>query len=198
MEELAPGLVHWKAFRETIRTQVSSYFVVDSGTLIDPMEPEEGLDWFDDHRPERIVLTCRHHYRHSDRYRERFDIPVACIEAGLHEFEGGPQVDGFSIGDELAPGIVACEMDSISPDDTALHIAVGPGFLAFSDAIIRYGDLGFVPDNLMDDPENDKRGIVENARKLLDLEFDGLLFAHGDPMPSGGKDALRRFVETAI
>jgi len=194
MNEIAPGIFHWKAFHENIRTDVSSYFLAESGTLLDPMEPAEGLDWFDGRSPERVVLTNRHHYRHSDRFRERFDLPVACNEAGLHEFEDGPQVDGFSIGDEVAPGVTAHEFGAIAPDDTALHIATAPGFLAFADGIVNYRKLSFVPDFLMDDPEKVKRGVYQDSGRLLELDFDGLLFAHGEPMVGGGKDALRAFV----
>ena len=196
MEEIAPGVFHWKAVHPKIDSEVSSYYLADSGTLLDPMvPPEEGLEWFDERRPERIVLTNRHHYRDADRFRERFDIPVSANEVGLHEFKGGRQVDGLAIGEEVAPGVTAYEFGSICPDDTALHIASGPAFLAFADGIIHYGGLGFVGDQHMEDPGEVKSGIYANARTLLDLDFDGLLFAHGDPQPAGGKEALRRFVE---
>ena len=194
MQELAPGVFHWQAEHPRIRTLVSSYFIADSGTLLDPMLPDEGLDWVDAHEPQRIVLTNRHHYRDSDRFRERFDMPVLVNEAGLHEFENTDrEVEGFSVGDEIAPGVTAHEFGAICPDDTAVHIAGGPGFLAFADGLIRYGDVGFVPDNLMDEPEQVKRLTYEYANPLLDLDFDGLLFAHGEPIASGGKDALRKF-----
>jgi glyoxylase-like metal-dependent hydrolase (beta-lactamase superfamily II) len=197
MKEIAPGVFHWKALHPSIRTEVSSYLLADSGTLLDPMvPPDEGLEWFDDHRPERIVLTNRHHYRDSGRYRERFDLPVLCNEVGLHEFEGGPQVDGFSIGDEVAPGVTAHEFGAICPDDTALHVAQGSGFVAFADSLIRYGELGFVPDEHMDDPAQVKRDTYAMARDLLELDFDGLLFAHGDPQASGGKAMLREFADS--
>ena len=196
MQEIAPGIFHWKATHPRIKIEVSSYYLADSATLLDPMvPPDEGLEWFDERPPERIVLTNRHHYREADRFRERFDLPVSCNEVGLHEFEGGPQVDGFAIGEEVAPGVTAHEFGSICPDDTALHVSTGPGFLAFADGVMRYGDLGFVPEEYMDDPEEVKRGVYANARLLLDLDFDGILVAHGDPQPSGGKEALRRFVE---
>lgn len=198
MQEIGPGLFHWKAMHPRIRTQVSSYFVADSGTLLDPMvPPDDGLEWFDERPPRRIVLTNRHHYREAGRFRERFDLPVSCNEAGLHEFEGGPDVEGFRVGDELAPGVTAHEFGAICPDDTAIHIAVGHGFVAFADGIIRYrGEIGFVPDDLMDGPEEVKAQALRDARDLLDrLEFDGLLFAHGDPLPSGGREALRQFVD---
>ena len=110
MEELAPGVFHWKAKHPSIGALVSSYFIADSGTLLDPMvPPEEGLEWFDERPPQRIVLTNRHHYRESDR----FHVPVLVNEVGLHEFEGGPQVEGFSIGDEVAPGVTAHEFGAI-------------------------------------------------------------------------------------
>src|SRR4051794_9397939 len=112
MQELLPGIYHWTAFHEGIGFDVSSYYVEGSGTLIDPMLPPEGLDWFGERRrPQRVLLTCRHHYRQSDRFAERFGIAVHCNEAGLHEFEGGRAVDGFRPGDTLAAGIRALEVN---------------------------------------------------------------------------------------
>jgi hypothetical protein len=46
---------------------------------------------------------------------------------------------------------------------------------------------------LGDDPPAIKRGLKEAFRGLLSLEFDALLFAHGEPQPSGGRAALRAF-----
>jgi hypothetical protein len=170
---------------------VSSYFVTGSATLIDPMRPGDG-----DVSPERIVLTTRHHLRDS----ESFDVPILCHESGLHEFEDGPDVQGFAWGDQLAPDVTALEMDAISPDDTALLIDAGDGVLAIGDAVMHYtGEVHFVPDRYLvdegDDPEPVKAAIKEAVSRLLDQPFDSVLFAHGSPIAGGGKDALRRFVE---
>ncbi len=122
-----------------------------------------------------------------------------CVrESGLHEFANGPEVEGYAYGDVLAPGITAHEVGSICPDDAALHIQSAPGLLAFADGLIRWdGELTFVPDFLIgDDPEGVKRGIVESLRRLCELEFDALMFAHGEPVTSGGREALREFVES--
>jgi glyoxylase-like metal-dependent hydrolase (beta-lactamase superfamily II) len=194
VEEILPGVLHWTAFHEGIRSVVHSHLALASRTLFDPMVPEEGLEAFqDDRAPERIVLSTRHHYRHSDRFREAFGCPVLCHQSGLHEFEGGPDVEGFVFGDEVAPGIVARDVDAISPDDTALHLTDARAML-FGDGVIRYqGDLRFVPDQYMDDPEETKRGLREAFRSLLDEDFEALLFAHGEPLTSGGKEALRAF-----
>jgi glyoxylase-like metal-dependent hydrolase (beta-lactamase superfamily II) len=195
MDEVAPGVFHWTAFHEGIRTDVSSHFVARSGTLIDPMLPAGGLDFFEERRPERIVLTNRHHLRQSERFVEAFGVPVLCNEAGLHEFEDGPAVEGFRVGDELAPGIVAREVGAICPDDTALEIREAGGLLAFADGLMHYGSLRFVSDaHLGDDPEVVKRELRESLGRLAELEVEGLLFAHGTPLPHGGGDALRAFL----
>ncbi len=193
--EILPGVLHWKAPHPKIRFIVHSYYVEDAATVLDPMAPEDVIDALRRRRrPERVVLTNRHHYRQSDRLAEEFDCPVLCPKSGLHEFEGGPRVEGYAYGADVAPGITAHEVGSICPDDAALHIDSGPGMLAFADGVIRWkGELAFVPDFLMDDPEQTKRGIVESVRRLLQLEFDGLAFAHGEPLAAGAKRALSEF-----
>ena len=44
MEEILPGLIHWSAFHDGDRTPRSQQLFVRFGTLLDPMEPEGGLD----------------------------------------------------------------------------------------------------------------------------------------------------------
>jgi hypothetical protein len=194
MDHIQPGLLHWTAYRDTIGADVHSYFHVPSRTLIDPMVPPEGIDALGS-QPERIVLTNRHHYRDSDR----FDCPVLCHEAGLHEFEGGPEVEGFAWDDELAPGVRAHEVGVLCPEESAIHLAGDGGALAFADCVVRgrHGELGFVPDYLLgDDPRAVRDGLRAAFRRLCDaVEFDALLLAHGDPIAHGGRSALRTFAD---
>jgi hypothetical protein len=198
MRELLPGLLHWTARHERIGTDVSSYYHAPARALIDPMTPPEGLDAVAAHgTPAEILLTNRHHYRHSGRFSEAFGCTVRCHRLGLHEFTHGEQVVPFEFGDELAGGIVAHEVDAICPEETALHLP-DAGALAFADGLVRSGDgpLEFVPGWLMgDDPESVRAGLVAAFRRLLSLDFDHLLLAHGDPVVGGGKEALRRFVD---
>jgi glyoxylase-like metal-dependent hydrolase (beta-lactamase superfamily II) len=205
MKEILPGIHTWTGVHDVIKMDVSSYYVEPARSLIDPMVPPDvGLDWFaEDGRepPEQILLTNRHHYRHSDRFRERFgDLPVRVISVGLHEFEGTDRkVETFEFGDELAPGITAIEVGGICPDDGALEIEIGGGTIAMADALIRYApQMMFVPDSLMDDPEKDKAAMLASFRKLLERDFDNLLFAHGDPLVGGAKEQLQKFVDEPL
>jgi len=195
MREIGPGIHHWAARHPKIGIEVSSYYVEPAATLLDPLEPPEGIEWFESRtKPERILLTNRHHYRHSDRFAEAFGCPVLCNQNGLHEFEGGPEVEGFAFGDVLADGIIAVEVGALCPEETALHIEAGDGFVALADSLMNYDELRFVPDNLLgQDPEAIKAGLMESFRRLLELAFDGLLLAHGEPIVPGGKQRLGEF-----
>ena len=190
MNEIAPGLLDWTVFHDGIGQEVHSHYVAEPGVLIDPMPPDGELP----SRPRLVVLTNRHHLRHATDYGS----PIRCHEAGLHEFEGtGLDVEGFAFGDELAPGVRALEVGVLCPEETALHLAVGDGFVAFADAIVRDdGGLAFVPDYLLGDDAPAVRAGLRDAfaRLLEEQDFDGLLLAHGDPAPSGGRAQLEAFL----
>jgi hypothetical protein len=194
MDEIADGLFHWTALHEGIGEDVHSHFHERSGTLFDPMEPAEGVGWFErtGRVPQRIVMSNRHHTRHIDRFREAYDIPGLCHEAGLHALPD--HVQPFAFGDELAPGVQALEVGVLTPEETALHV---DGALLFADSVIRgrHGELGFVSDDLLgDDPAAIKQGLRQRFKTLAEsVEFDTLLMAHGAPVRSGGRGMLLTF-----
>lgn len=196
MQELAPGLWHWRGRHPRIGIEVSSYYLERERVVLDPLVPREGLEWFEEHgEPQHVVLTNRHHDRHAWRLRDAFGCTVHCIRNGLHELEGRGPAEPFDFGDELPGGIVAYEVGAICPDETALHVPAHRA-LACADGVVNHEGLTFVPDGFMDEPERTKAGLREAYRRLLDLDFDVLLLAHGDPVASGGKEALRAFAES--
>jgi glyoxylase-like metal-dependent hydrolase (beta-lactamase superfamily II) len=198
MREIAPGLFHWTATHPKIQFEVSSYFVAESGTLLDPMVPPgDGLAWFRaGHVPEVVILTNRHHDRDSEAFCRAFELgPVLVPEPGLNEFEDKPlQIAGYAAGEEVASGIVAHEVGALAPDDMALEIR-SVGALAMADALVHFEEgVRFVRDDYMDEPEQTKRKLAASLEELLDIDFDTLLFAHGEPIVGGGKQVLRRFL----
>jgi hypothetical protein len=198
MDEILPGVLHWTTFHEGIGQPVHSHYFVEGGALFDPRVPAEGIEEVARHgRPDTILLSNRHHLRHAEAFATAFDCPIKAQRDGLHEFAGGPDVYPFDFGDEVAPGVTALEVGALTPEDTAFHIAAGSGVLLFADALIRNGDggLSYVPDGLMgDDPAAVRQGLTAALQRLLDRDFDALLFAHGEPVPKGGKARLEAFV----
>ena len=198
MQEITPGVWHWRARRASIDKLVSCYYLQAERVLIDALIPEAGLEWLQEHGPpEHFVLSNRHHDRDAWRLQEAFGTAVHVVRAGLHELEGRGAVEPFDFGDELPGGIVAHRVGAICPDETALHIPFHRA-LACADGVVRWepeDPLGFVPDWLMDDPAATKAGLRAAYSGLLALDFDTLLLAHGDPIPGRGKELLRALVE---
>ncbi len=177
---------YWQARHPNIGADVSSYMLTGSGTALDPLLPEGDEVSSLGPRIERVVLTCRHHTRSA----ADFGVPILVHRSGLHEFEGTDvDVVGYDAGDVLLPGVQVLPFGRICPDDAVLKIDLGPGVLAFGDGLLNYLGLGHPPDQYIgDDPEAIKADIVEGLVPSLDEDLDVLLFAHGTPVPSGGKE----------
>jgi glyoxylase-like metal-dependent hydrolase (beta-lactamase superfamily II) len=194
VREISPGIWHWTARHERIGVEVSSYYFASERVLLDPMVPPDGIEWFEGRgTPQHVLLTNRHHDRQAWRLHERFGCEIHCVRNGLHELEGRGPVKPFDFGDELPGGAVVYEVDAICPDETALYFPSHRA-LACADGVMHYGgELGFVPEQYMDDPEETKRGLRQAYAGLLNLDFDVLLVAHGSPLLAGAKRALRKF-----
>ena len=193
MDEIAPGILHWKATHPNLGIDVSSYWIPELRLLLDPLAvPDEVAE------VEHIVLSCRHHIRDSGEAAERFGATVYAPRAGMHDFPDDTAIRPYDFGDPIFDGAVTPhQVGGLSPDETALHIPA-VNALSIADGAIRYGDeLDFVPDQYMDDPDQDKADLKRGFGELADqLSFDVLLLAHGEPYARGGREALRKFAES--
>jgi hypothetical protein len=196
--EIAPGIWHWTARHPRIGIDVSSYYLAAERVAIDPLQPPEEERLFERlGPPEHVLLTNRHHDRDAWKLRARYGCLVHCVRQGAHELQGRGPVQTFEFGQELPGGIRALEVDAICPDETALHIPTHSA-LAVADGVVRMdqdGPLGFVPDELMDEPEQTKAALRAAYLDILDsgIDLEVLLLAHGSPVTSGAGAALRAF-----
>src|SRR5579884_4060020 len=176
MQEIAPGLWHWTRHHPRIGVEVSSYYLAPERVLIAPLVPAEGMEWLQEQGPpEHILLSNRHHDRDSWLISEAFGTTVHCVRNGIHELEGRGPVEPFDFGDVLPGQVTAYEIGAICPDETALHI---PSYraLACADGVVHYGEeLGFVPEQYMDDPETTKARLRQAYGRVLHLDFEMLL-----------------------
>lgn len=197
MQEISTGLWHWTARHPDIGSEVSSYYLREERVALDPLLPAQGLELFGDRPPQHAVLSNRHHSRDAFRLQEAFGTEVHCVSNGLHEVQHRGEVTPFEFGDSLPGGITAHEVGSICPDETALHIPAHQA-LAVADGIVRWRGqpgLSFVPDGLMDDPQRTRDGLTTAYRRLLELDFERLLLAHGEPVLSDARGELQAFLD---
>jgi len=203
MNELLPGIWHWTTPNPNIGdTLVSSYWLDEPGVFIDPLLPEDaGIAWFESRPlpPQAIVLANRHHYRDSGRIHKHFGCQVHVPVAGLHEFTDRDHIVGYQPGDVLPGGLAAFVVGSLSPDEDGLFLEPA-GAIWLGDTIVRSmtdpgSRIGWVPDSLMDDPEQTRAGLLAAfARVLDDYEFEHLMLAHGLPLVGNGREELEALV----
>lgn len=203
MQEILAGIWHWATPRASIGGKlVSSYWLDQGGVLIDPLVPQDvGFDWFAQRSttPAAIVLSNRHHYRDSGRFNERFGCQIHVPRAGLHEFTHGEPVTAYDPGEALPGGLVAVEIGVLAPDDGALYHAESRT-LWIADAVVRSmsdpeARLGWVLDQLMDDPPETKQRLLARLAEILDqYDFENLMIAHGAPLVGNGRAALQELV----
>lgn len=194
MDEILPGVVHWAVKHPNTGQPAHSYLLVAERVVLDPMVPEGGLDGVREHAaPEHALLSTRHHLRDATDFAAAFGCAIHASRPGMHDLDDAG-VEPFDFGDELPGRVRALEVDVISPDETAFSIPAHRA-LAVADGVIRGdGELTFVPDSLMDDPEETKAGLRAVYSRLADeLDFEHLLLAHGEPVLHGGRTALRAF-----
>jgi hypothetical protein len=200
MIEIAPGLWFWPTVHPVHGIRISSYYCEDTGVLVDPRVPAEGLDWFRPRRaPSVAMLTNRHHYRDCGIFAEEFGTRVLCNRLGAMEFTDGQTVEFFDAGDDLPGDVRSLEVGAICPDETALHLR-GHRAMAVADGVVRFphdGPLGFVPDTFMFDPPRTRAGLAAAYLRIAEIDFDHLLLAHGDPVIGTGRAELRTFARAA-
>ena len=99
MEGIAPGVMHWQAPHPRIGVDVSSYWLPQLRTLLDPLAVPDEVDGV-----QHILLSCRHHVRESLAVRTRFGAVVRAPRTGMHEFEEDTPIVPFDFGEKLAGG----------------------------------------------------------------------------------------------
>jgi hypothetical protein len=190
MKEVTHGIRHWSAVHPNLGIEVSSYWLPDLRVLLDPLEVPDEVDGVDE-----IVLSNRHHKRSAFEARERFDAVLRAPLIGMHDFAEDDPVEPYDFGEPLAGGaITPYQVTELWPDDGALHIPSLEA-LAIADTVVNYRSrLELMPDQYMDDPPAERRGIRAGlARLAAELDFAHLLVAHGSPLVGDGRERLREF-----
>jgi glyoxylase-like metal-dependent hydrolase (beta-lactamase superfamily II) len=167
----------------------------DGTVLIDPPDPgKDGWLTIDLLEPfAGVWLTNRNHSRAAAAFRERYGLPVWAHQADADRLEAGADrtLDGRAT---IAGGVEVLPVPGKSPGEIAFHLPRSDALIV-GDLVIGVppGELSTYPDEVIDDMAELRR----SAARLLDLRFDALLLCDGQPLPSGGKQKLREFVEGA-
>ena len=172
--------------------------------LIDALVPDELMDRLDELGPPReALLTNRHHWRDGTKLAARLGSP--CERPGWGCTSSGARIP-WSRTTSGTSWRGARSWPTRWTRSPPLPFPLPPArtrapctspacpLSAVADGVTNHDGLGFVPDSLMDDPEDTKAGLRDAYARLADtLEFENLLTAHGDPVIGGARRALAQF-----
>ena len=197
MREIVHDIQVWSVFSNEKGYAFNGYAVSTEGgtVLIDPPQPaEDGWDTIDLLEPfAGVWITNRNHSRAAAALRERYGLTVWAHEADAERLEAGADRTLHG-GERIVGEIEVVHVPGKSPGEIAFHVPRSNA-LVVGDVVIGVpaGELSTYPDAVVEDRDQ----LYSSARRLLDLEFDALLLCDGDPFPSGGKEKLSEFVESA-
>ncbi len=198
MEEILDGVHHWTAVHPNIGMEVNSYYVAPARTVIDPIVPDEALEWFREREESRTgscsptATTCAipSACATSSAAGSSVTAPACTSSATAPRSRGSPSATSWRRRSRRSRSARSARR---RPRCTS---TAAPARSPFADGLINYGGIRFVPDNLIgDNPEPVKEGLRRSYARLLDRRFDALLFAHGEPITEGGMDALKEFLD---
>jgi len=197
MNEIVTDIFTWAWFSEPHGYNFNGYLIRhrDGNLCIDPVQPsEECLDEIARAGAAKILLTNRNHSRAANVVRARTGAQTLIHpDHAQHARNQGAQIDGdLGAGENVGPLTIVAAPGK-SPGEVALHWRERK-LLILGDVVIGNppGYCGLLREKVMDDPARLRRSV----RKLLDLEFDTLLFGDGVPILQDGKARLEELVDT--
>jgi glyoxylase-like metal-dependent hydrolase (beta-lactamase superfamily II) len=209
VDELAPGLLHWKAPHpdwesgEPWDQNVSSYAIDDGERLLlfDPIAPPSEIEELAAKRKTAIVLTAPWHERDSRVLVERLGLPVYTPRPDSAEYlmkkygitaeqagDGSPDVVWLlkeGIG-EAHPYTAGEQLDvgvkafpGQKPNDMVLWIESHRAAIA-GDTLVDFGEGLHINPRWLD-PDVTREQVVEGLGPLLHLPVEHVLATHGGP-----------------
>lgn len=205
MQELAPGLWRWTAFHPEWKEDVGSVFyeAPDAVVLVDPLVPPDDADRFwraldrdarASGKPVHVLVTVFWHTRSTREIAERYGARVWAPTRGRPAIErrAGAVTDAYRPDDELPGGVVpfktarAAEVVFWIPS----HHTVVPGdvIIGAQDGGLRLCPASWLPEKTSLDQ------LSDSLRPLLALQAERVLVSHGEPVLTGGRQALARML----
>jgi glyoxylase-like metal-dependent hydrolase (beta-lactamase superfamily II) len=183
-----PAFAIWFTYDPTVKADLFStaFLARNELTLIDPIAlPDPHRAELDSRvRVTNIVVTNANHLRDTVSFT-RSDSPSIFAPAELneelthnHELSDGLQAGPFRV----------IKIDGAADGEFALYHPDDGGTLIVGDALINFEPHGFalLPQKYC---TNQKR-MIHSLRRLLDLDFNRIFFAHGTPIVTRGRERL--------
>jgi hypothetical protein len=209
-DQLSDGLWRWTARHPEwhpgeFGAEVASFALKagDDALLIDPLLPPDPgpvLDLVDSLVGDRlaILITIPYHVRSSEelwrRYHRDADCAIWGHPAAATRLQDRSGFRAIEPGDALPAGVSSYAIGKPRRHEMPFYIPSHRA-LAFGDAVVEVGgELKVWATDLIDEKKVrfHRERFNPTLEPLLELDLERVLVTHGQPILSGGREALRR------
>ena len=195
VDQVSPGIFVWQIYDDKIKADLfSTALETRAGTyVVDPipLSPDGMLSLRADRKTSGIFVTNANHARAAVEFAKTFSTSIYVHD----ELRGSPdfqQATGVQDGEMFSRGLTAIAINGGAAGETALHYEDNGGTMVLGDALINFEPHGFglLPAKYCLDRNLMRRSL----RKLLDHDFERMLFAHGTPILSGARARVEQLL----
>jgi len=195
IEPVAPGILLWRVFDPAVKADLFStaIWTTNGSYLIDPIPlTAEATAELQAHSPiAGIIVTNENHARAAASFAEAFKAPMhghRALVTGTDLLKVKPVEDRRIV----ASGLTAIEIDGGPIGEIAIHSSRDEGSMIVGDALINFEPHGFtfLPPKYCSNAKTMRRSLS----KLLDYDFERILFAHGTPILTDARDRLEELL----
>jgi glyoxylase-like metal-dependent hydrolase (beta-lactamase superfamily II) len=140
-------------------------------------------------RVARIVITNANHARNAATFAHSYSAPIFAPPELRGELRSHNLHDGLAIGP-----LRVIRIEGAADGEFALYHADDGGTLIMGDALINFDPHGFtlLPRKYC----TNQKQMVRSLRKLLDLDFSRIFFAHGNPIMIRAREQLESLLDS--
>jgi len=191
---IAPSYALWHTYDPKIKVELfSTALAAGNGlTVFDPiaLPPAHRADLESLGRVAGVVITNANHARDAATFAHSYSAPIFAPPELRGELPHSHNLhDGLALGP-----LRVIRIEGAADGEFALYHPDDGGTLIMGDALINLGPPGFtlLPRKYC----TNQKQMVRSLRKLLDLDFSRIFFAHGNPVMIRAREQLESLLES--
>ena len=140
-----------------------------------------------------VVITNENHERAAVDAAAALGVPIYAHSATRDALYLSAAIE-LTDGEQFAPGLTVLAIEGAPAGEIAIYAEAEGGSLIIGDALINMGSYGFalLPAKYCANQKKMRRSL----HKLLDFDFERIVFAHGMPVVTHAKRRLAEVLES--
>ena len=191
---ISPGCALWHTYDRNLKAELFSTALVAGNelTVIDPIAlpfaHQTELESLG--RVARIVITNANHARDATTFAHRYSAPIFAPPELSAEL---PHSHSLQVAHTIGR-LRVIRIEGAAEGEFALYHPDDAGTLIVGDALINFDPHGFtlLPRKYC----ADQKQMTRSLRKLLDLDFARIFFAHGNPIMIRARERLESLLNS--